>query len=215
MGVGGRCDREGVWCTSSGAPTAPNLTALCAPTVRGQRWEAGGSLPRAKPANRPAGLPGQVSRGRRSFPGGEVEAPPENRFVHRPLRHFTDGETEVGGCRGRVGRPLSQPQFCRPGWLAAAAGGSVYCGSACRLCPWVFVYGRRGCVLGVGWGGRRLLCGLSSGPWAPLNEAFSAVWVSALKPCPLLATLALSALTLPVLRIRIPSKGGQVTCPPA
>lgn len=75
-------------CTSLRGPAAP-----CAPTVRRQR--PGGGRPGA--------------RRRRGFPGGEAEAPPENPLVCRPspvlcrpLRHFIDGETEAGGCRGRA-----------------------------------------------------------------------------------------------------------------
>lgn len=90
-------------------------------------------------------------RGRHGFPRGEVEAPSENHLVHRPLRHFTDGETEACGGRGRAGRPLS----------SLSSAGLAGC---LRLLVALFIVGLSvGCVPGCLFMGGEVACIQSAG----------------------------------------------------
>lgn len=151
-GGGGRCDHEGVRGPSPWAPTAPLPDhAPCAPTVRCQPRE-GRPGPGGGESWGTAPREGR-SHGLASRAGGEAEAdlriisstaPPSmalSTILQKEKLRPRPAETKA---RQRQGWKLPVLASALQAWagVSAAAGGSVCCGSVCRLCPWVFVYGR-------------------------------------------------------------------------
>lgn len=164
-GGGPRCDREGVRCASSGAPTAPDLTALCAPTVRCQRGRQASPCRGQSLREQPRGIaPPGAAWGDAAFPGGkvEVEALPENHFVHSPSAILQMEKLRPVAAEAVLEGPCpSLSSADRAGCLRLLV--ALFIVGLCVGCvPGCLFMGEDACIQSAGGGGRQLLSELSS-----------------------------------------------------